>query len=47
MNILVTHGPHAGRILTHYRLCPDELYVQVDIGREIVEFKLGFDCRWI
>ena len=47
MNILVTHGPHAGRIFEGgFTLSSDKRYMQVDINNEIVEFKFGLDCEW-
>ena len=45
--IEVMEGEHRGRILTIYTLSSDERYAQTTINREIVEFRLGYDCRWV
>jgi hypothetical protein len=47
MKIRITKGEYAGRILTRYNLSTCEWYVQAWIGKELEEFKLGFDCEWV
>ena len=44
--IIVTQGAYAGRVLRTYDLSIDGRYIQVWIGRQREEFKLGVDCVW-
>lgn len=45
--IEVMEGQYRGMVLKNYTLSSDERYAQVTINHEIVEFKLGYDCRWV
>lgn len=45
MKIKVTRGPYAGRTFHARDVSLDGWYVQVDMGRTIEQFKMGFDCE--
>jgi hypothetical protein len=45
--IKITSGEYAGLTFTTYDMSIDERYIQVWIGRDRVEFKLGFNCQFV
>ena len=45
--IQITSGKYTGRVLSIFTLSSDERYAQAVIGKDIKEFKLGFDCKWM